>query len=150
MNPLNVARFLHFTSDGLFLFESKIKCFVHLTSHHLIIGNQGQHVLVVVGLAHPLTHLWIRISLRTQSKDRHIISQSNSIIPKNSKTPAHHRTAIIGSCGRPALAQHKVPTELSQQPEAFPDSLFKDVAGFVSRLSRSDPIRHVWYLLHNI
>lgn len=38
-----------------------------LRLYHLVVRNQGQHVLVVVGLAHPPAHLWIRVGLRTRS-----------------------------------------------------------------------------------
>lgn len=36
-------------------------------SYHLIIRNQRHHILVVIGLAHSFTHLWICISLKIQT-----------------------------------------------------------------------------------
>lgn len=38
-------------------------------SYHLIIWNQRMHVLVVVGLAHPLAHLWICVRLRRKREE---------------------------------------------------------------------------------
>lgn len=55
------------TTTSRFLCRTTVHCgrfLVNTFSHHLVIRNQRQHVLTVVGLAHPLTHLWISVRLR--------------------------------------------------------------------------------------
>lgn len=58
----NAVVLLFFSNEGIFLFS------VLLMSYHLIIWNQREHILIVVGLAHPLTHLWICISLKKKNQ----------------------------------------------------------------------------------
>lgn len=51
-----------------------------LMFYHLIIWNQRQHVLIVVGLAHPLAHLWICISLGRRPFRGQLPCQQYSVI----------------------------------------------------------------------
>lgn len=43
-----------------------------LMSYHLIIWNQRVHIFIVVGLAHPLAHLWVCIRLSTKTR-QHVV-----------------------------------------------------------------------------
>lgn len=50
-----------------------------LITHHLIVWNQREHILIVVGFAHPLTHLWVCISLEKQNSKNIIIFYRRSL-----------------------------------------------------------------------